>query len=316
MNFWGWFWHLLAGLPWGMIGTVMAALVLVIIGVMEATWRLFRGVGALAQIRQKIQENAIDWRLWTGLIAMIGVLCLSMFAFYVVQLERRAVLPVGWRDGRWFLLCAILGSWTFGWAVFKLMKQEIDWRLTTVFCMVGWLCIAGAGSWLRIPQPDNATEEYLKAVQRLKLLPGSDDGPKWIGWSLLAGGVFLMLIVPAVGARLWWGPNGGRMRAEARKARLEASMSRSKRARGASAVVRGSPFLKRAAEAETQASSMWHGVKWGTVWWFLCWFSSWWDVRAALVAGLFASAFTWQMLRGLASTIELLRAREMDEPSS
>jgi hypothetical protein len=32
-------------------------------------------------------------------------------------------------------------------------------------------------------------------------------------------------------------------------------------------------------------------------------------VRAALVAGLFASAFTWQMLGGLASIIELLRER-------
>jgi hypothetical protein len=316
MNFWGWFWQLLAGLPWGIVGTVIAAVLFVIIGIMEVSWRLFRGVSALTQARQKIQENATDWRLWAGLVTMIGVFCLSMFAFYVVQLERRAVLPVGWRDGRWFLLCAILGSWTFGLAVFKLMKEEIDWRLTAVFCMLGWLCIAGAGSWLRIPHPNNATEEYLKAVQRLKLLPGSDDGPKWIGWSLLAGGVFLMLIVPAVGARLWWRPNGGRMRTEARKATLEASMLRFKRARGASAAVRGSPILERATEAETSASTMWHGVKWGAVWWFLCWFSSWWDVRAALVAGLFASAFTWRMLNGLASIIELLRTHEMDEPSS
>jgi hypothetical protein len=316
MNFWGWFWHLLAGLPWGMIGTVIAAVLFVIIGVMEATWRLFRGVGTLTQARQNIQENAIDWRLWVGLITIIGVLCLSMFAFYVVQFERKAVLPVGWRDGRWFLLCAILGSWAFGLAVFKLMKEEIDWRFTTVFCMLGWLCIAGAGSWLRIPQPDIATEEYLKTVQRLKLLPGSDDGPKWIGWSLLAGGVFLMLIVPAVGARLWWRPNVGRMRAEARKAMLEASILRYKRARGATAVVRSSPFLTRVAEAETPASSIWHGAKWGTVWWFLCWFSSWWDARAAVVAGLFASAFTWQMLSGVTSFIDLLRARETDEPRS
>ena len=118
-----------------------------------------------------------------------------------------------------------------------------------------------------------------------------------------------MLIVPAVGARLWWRPNGGRMRAEARKAALEASVLRFKRAREGSALVRGSHFLKRAPEVETPAISMWHGAKWGTVWWFLCWFCSWWDVRAALVAGLFASAFTWQMLGGLASIIELLRVR-------
>jgi len=309
MHFWGWFGHLLADLPWGMLGTVIAVVLFVVIRIMEATWRLFRGADALAQVRQRMRENAIDWRLWAGLITMVGVLCLSMFAFYVVQFETRATLPVGWRDGRWFLLCAILGSWTFGLAVFKLMKGEIDWRLTTVFCMLGWLCIAAAGSWLRIPQPDNATEEYVKAVQSLKLLPGSDEGPKWIGWGLLAGGVFLMLIVPAVGARLWWRPNGGRMRAEARKAALEASVLRFKWHRKASAAVRGSHFLKRAPEAETPASSMWHGAKWATVWWFLCWFSSWWDVRAALVAGLFASAFTWQMLVGLASMIELLRAR-------
>jgi len=145
MHFWGWFWHLLADLPWGMIGTVIAAVLFVVIRVMEATWRLFRGAGALAQVRQRMRENAIDWRLWAGLITMVGVLCLSMFAFYVVQFETRAALPVGWRDGRWFLLCAILGSWTFGLAVFKLMKGEIDWRLTTVFCMLGWLCIAAAG---------------------------------------------------------------------------------------------------------------------------------------------------------------------------
>jgi hypothetical protein len=106
------------------------------------------------------------------------------------------------------------------------------------------------------------------------------------------------------------------MRAEARKAKLEASVLRIKRARGASAAVRGSHLLKRAAEAETPASSTWHGAKWGTVWWFLCWFTAWWDVRAAVVAGLFASAFTWQMLGGLVSVIELLRAPEMGEPSN
>ena len=316
MNFGGWFWHLLTDLPWEFIGTVLGAVLFVVIGVMEVTARLFHGVGAFAQAHPKMRENAVDWRLWVGLITMIGILGLSMFAFYVVVFERRAVLPVGWRDGRWFLLCAILGSWTFGLAVFKLMKGEIDWRFTSVFCMLGWLCVAGAGSWLRITQPDNATEEYVKAVQRLKLLPGSDNGPKWIGWGLLAGGVFLLLVVPAVGARLWWRPNGGRMRAEARKAKLEASVLRIKRARAASAAVRGSHFLKRAAEAETPASSIWHGAKWGTVWWFLCWLSSWWDVRAAVVAGLFASAFTWQMLGGLVSIIELLRAREVSEPSN
>ena len=77
--------------------------------------------------------------------------------------------------------------------------------------------------------------------------------------------------------------------------------------------MQGSPFLKRAVEAETPASSMWHGAKWGVVWWFLCWFSSWSDVRAAVVAGLFASAFTWQMLGGLVSIIELLTVRQMGD---
>jgi hypothetical protein len=314
MNFWAWFWHLLAGLPWGMLGAVVAGMLLVVIGIMELTWRLFRGVGALTHARQEIRDNgkgfAIDWRLWTGLVTMIGIFCLSMFAFYVVDVEGTAVLPIGWQDGRWFLLCATVGSWTFGLAVFKLLKGEIDWRLTTVFLMLGWLCIAWAGSWLRLPAPETATEEYLKAVQRLKLLPGSGEGPKWIGWGLLAGGVFLTLVVPAVGARLWWQPNGGRMRAETRKVTLEASVLRFKRAREASAAAGGSQFLKRAAEAGTSASGMWHGAKWGTLWWLLCWLNSLWDVRATVVAGLFAAAFTWQMLIGLVSIIELMRAPE------
>jgi hypothetical protein len=101
------------------------------------------------------------------------------------------------------------------------------------------------------------------------------------------------------------------MRTEAREATLEASIVRFKRAREASAAAGGSQFLKRAAEAGTPASSMWHGAKWGTLWWLLCLLNSSWDVRAAVVAGLFASAFTWQMLGGLVSIIELLmRASE------
>jgi hypothetical protein len=320
MNFWVWFWHLLADLPWGMLGAVVAGVLLVVIGIMEFTWRLFRGVGALAHARQEMRENGksfvIGWPLWTGLVTMIGIFGLSMFAFYVVQVEGTAVLPIGWQDGRWFLLCATAGSWTFGLAVFKLLKGEIDWRLTTAFCMLGWLCIAGAGSWLRLPAPENATEKYVKAVQRLQLLPGSADGPKWIGWSLLAGGVFLTLVVPAVGARLWWRPDGGRMRAEARKATLEANILRFQRAREASAAAGGSQFLKRAAEARTPASSMWHGAKWGALWWLLCWLNSSWNVGAAVVAGLFASAFTWQMLGGLRSIIELMSASEMGKPSN
>jgi hypothetical protein len=318
MNFWAWFWHLLAGLPWGMVAAVLAGALLLVVGIRELTWRLFRGVGALAHARQEMRKNGkgfvTDWRLWSGLVTMIGVFYLSMFAFYVVQVEGPEVLPIGWRDGRWFLLCAISGSWTFGLAVFKLLKGEIDWRLTTVFFMLGWLCISGAGSWLRAPEPKNATENYVKIVQRLKLLPGSGDGPKWIGWSLLAGGVFLTVVVPAVGARLWWRPGGGKMRAEAHKVTLEASILRFKRARVANAAAGGSQFLKRAAEAGTPASSMWHGAKWGTLWWLLCWLNFSWDVRAAVVAGLFASAFTWQMLGGLVSIIELMRAPETGEP--
>jgi hypothetical protein len=314
MNFWLWFWQLLGGLPWGMVGGVIAGMLLVVIGFMELTWRLFRGVGALAHAREEVRKNgkslAIDWRLWSGLVAMIGVFYFSMLAFYVVQVEGTAVLPIGWRDGRWFLLCTTLGSWTFGLAVLKLLKGELDWRLTTAFCMLGWLCIAAAGSWLRLPEPENATEKYVKVVQRLKLLPGSGDGPKWIGWGLLAGGVFLTFVVPAASARLWWRPDGGRVRAEARKASLEASILRFQRAREASAAAGGSQFLKRAAEAGAPASSMWHGAKWSTLWWFLCWLSSSWDVHAAAVAGLFASAFTWQMLGGLMSIIELMRAPE------
>jgi hypothetical protein len=314
MNFCTWFWRLLAGLPWGLVGAVVAGVLLVVIGILELARRLFRGVGALAYARQEMRENGksflIDWRLWAGLVTMISVFCFSMFAFYVVQVEGTAALPICWRDGRRFLLCATLGSWAYGQAVFKLLKGAIDWRFMTAYCMLGWLCIAGAGSWLRLPKPENATENYVKVVQRLKLLAGSEYGPKWIGWGLLAGGVFLTLVVPTVGVRLWWRPDGGRMRAEAREATLEASIVRFKRAREASAAAGGSQFLKRAAEAGTPASSMWHGAKWGTLWWLLCWLNSSWDARAAVVAGLFASAFTWQMLDGLVSIIELMRAPE------
>jgi hypothetical protein len=314
MNFWTWFWHLLASLPWGLIGMVIFAVLLAVIGLMELTWRLFRGVGPLAYVQQEMRDNGerfvMDWRLWVALVTTIGIFGLSLFAFYVVQIEGTAVLPAGWQDGRWFLLCATVGSWTFGLAVFRLLKGEIDWRLTTVLFMLGWLCMAWAGSWLRIPEPKAATPDYVKTVQRLKLLPGSGDGPKWIGWGLLAGGLFLTLVVPAVGARLWWRPNGGRMRTEARKVRLEANILRFKRSREASAAIGGSQFLKRAAEAGNSASSMWHGAKWGTLWWLLCWLNSRWDMRAAVVAGLFASAFTWQMLGAFVAIVELMRAPE------
>ena len=235
INFWAWLGQLLAGLPWVMLGVAIAGVLLMVIGSKQLTWRLFRRVGALAHAREEMREKRtgfwVDWQFWPGLMTAIAVFCLSMFAFYVVYVEGMAILPIGWRDGRWFLLCATLGSWTFGLAVFKLLKGEIDWRLTTVFFMLGWLCIAAAGSWLRLPEPKNATENYVKVVQRLKLLPASADGPKWIGWGLLAGGVFLTLVVPAVGARLWWRPDGGRTRAEAREATLEASILRFNRAR-------------------------------------------------------------------------------------
>jgi hypothetical protein len=68
---------------------------------------------------------------------MVGVFGLSMFAFYAVQVEGAAVLPIEWQDGRWFLLCATMGSWIFGLSVFKLLKAEVDWRLTMVFLMLG-----------------------------------------------------------------------------------------------------------------------------------------------------------------------------------
>jgi hypothetical protein len=146
MNFSVWFWHLLAGLPWGMVATVVAGVLLAVILIMELTWRLFRGVGALAHARQEMRDNGkgfvSDWRLWTGLVTMIGIFGFSMFAFYAVRVDGTAVLPIGWRDGRWFLLCATVGSWTFGVAVFKLLKGEIDWRLTTFLFMLGCLCIA------------------------------------------------------------------------------------------------------------------------------------------------------------------------------
>jgi len=314
VNFWAWFWHVLTGLPWGMVGAVIAGMLLVVIGIMELTWRLFLGVGALTRARQELREKGkgfvLDWRLWTGLAIMVSVFGLSMFAFYVVQVERTAALPIEWRDGRRFLLCATVGSWILGLSVFKLLKGEIDWRLTIFFLMLGWLCMSTAGSWLRVPAPDNATPEYIKVVERLKLLPGSGDGPKWIGWGLLAVGVFLTFVVPAAGARLWWRPGGGRMRADRRKAALDASILRFKRAREASAAAGGSQFLKRAAESANPAISMWHGAKWGTLWWLLCWLNSLWEVRAAVVAGLVASAFTWQMLVAFVSVIDLMRVRE------
>ena len=314
MNFWSWFLHLLGGLPWGGVGAVIAGMLLVVIGIMELAWRLFRGLSAFAHARQRMRENGkgfvFDWRLWTALATMVGVFGLSMFGFYVVQVGGTGVLPIEWRDGQWFLLCATMGSWIFGLSVFKLLKTEVDWRLTMVFFMLGWLCISGAGSWLRDPAPEHATPEYIKAVERLKLLPGSGDGPKWIGWSLLTAGVFLTVVVPAVGARLWWRPGGGRMRADRRKATLDASILLFQRTREASAAAGGSQILKRAAEAATPAITMWHGAKWGTLWWFLCWLNSLWDVRAAVVAGLVASAFMCQMVLGLASVIELMRVPE------
>jgi hypothetical protein len=163
---------------------------------------------------------------------------------------------------------------------------------------------------LRDPAPKHATPEYVKIVERLKLLPGSGDGPKWIGWGLLAGGVFLTLVVPAVGARLWWRPGGGRMRADTRKAALDGRILLFQRTREASAAAGGSQFLKRAAEAAPPAITMWHGAKWGALWWLLCWLNSFWDVRAAVVAGLIGSAFTSQMAVGLVSVIELMRVPE------
>jgi hypothetical protein len=314
VNFWAWFWHLLKGQPWGMVGAVIAGVLLVVIGIMETTWRLFRGVGALTHARRDMRVNgksfANDWRLWTGLAIMVGVFGLSMFAFYVVQVEGTAVLPIEWRDGRRFLLCATVGSWIFGLSVFKLLKGEIDWRLTIVFLMLGWLSVSAAGSWLRVPAPENATPDYVRIVERLKLLPGSGVGPKWIGWGLLAAGVFLTLIVPAVGARLWWRPGGGKMRADRRKIAQDANILRFQRAREASAAAGGSQFLKRAAEAATPAISMWRGAKWASLWWLLCWLNSLWDVRATVVAGVVASAFTWQMIVALVSVIELMRVPE------
>jgi hypothetical protein len=314
MNFWAWFSHLLADLPWGIIGAVVAGVLSAVIGIMELTWRLFRGVGALAHARQQMREDGkrfvTDWRLWAGSVTMISIFYLAMFAFYVIQVEGRAELPIGWRNGQWFLLCATVGSWSFGLAVFKLLKGEVDWRLTAVFFMLGWLCIALGGSWLRVPAPENRAPDYVKTVERLKLLPGSGEGPKWIGWGLLTGGVFLTLVLPAVGALLWWRPNGGRMRAEARNEKLEASILCFKRAREANAAAGRWQFLKRAADAGTSANSMWQGAKWGTLWWFLCWLNSSWDVRAAVVAGLVALVFTWQMLLGLVSTVEVMSARD------
>jgi hypothetical protein len=314
MNFWSWFWHLLGGFSWGVVAAVSAGVLLLVIGIMELTWRLFRGASAFAHARRRMREKGMgfvfDWRLLTGLATMIGIFGLSMFAFYVVQAEGTVVLPIEWQDGQRFLLCATMGSWIFALAVFKLLKGEVDWRLTMIFLMLGWLCLAGAGSWLRDPAPQRATPEYIKIVERLKLLPGSGDGPKWIGWGLLAAGVFLTLVVPAIGARLWWQPGGGRMRADRRQATLDASILLLQRAREASAAAGGSQFLRRAAEAATPAITMWHGAKWGSLWWLLCWLNSLWDVRAAVVAGLVASAFMCQMVLGLASVIELMRVPE------
>src|SRR5262249_25648487 len=126
MNFLAWFWQLLASLPWGCVGMVIAAVLLMVIGFMELTWWLFRGVSPLAYARHEMRENGkgfvIDWRLWIGLVTMISIFSFSMFAFYVVQVEGTAVLPIGWRDGRWFLLCATVGSWIFGLAIIRLLK--------------------------------------------------------------------------------------------------------------------------------------------------------------------------------------------------
>src|SRR5258708_7300026 len=138
MEFWTWFWRLIAGLPWGMVGAAIAGILLLAVGCIELKWRLLRGLSAFSYAREEIRFE-VDWRFWPSLAAMICVLCLSMFGFYSVQVERSAVLPVGWQDGQRFLLCATLGSWTFGLAVFKLLKGEVDWRLTTVFFMLGWL---------------------------------------------------------------------------------------------------------------------------------------------------------------------------------
>src|SRR5690349_7841448 len=98
MKFWTWLWHLLGGLPWGMVGLAIAGALLVVIGIMELTWRVFRGVGALAHARQEMRENRmsflIDWRVWVGLATMLGVFGFSLFAFYVVEVEGAVVLPI------------------------------------------------------------------------------------------------------------------------------------------------------------------------------------------------------------------------------
>jgi hypothetical protein len=279
----------------------------VVIGVTELKWRLLHGLSALSYAREEIRVE-VDWQLWPSLVAMTCVLCLSMFGFYSVQVKGSAALPVGWQDGQGFLLCATLGSWAFGLAVFKLLKSEIDWRLTTVFCMLGWLCIAWAGSWLRMPAPENATEKYIKTVQRLKLLPGSEIGPKWVGWGLLAGGVFFTLVIPAAGARLWWRTGGGRERAQAREEALRASIARFRMARTANAVDSGAPSL----EHEVAANKVWNGAKWGAVWWLLSWIAWSWNVYAAALAGILGCAFIWQLLSGLMAIAELRSAREQD----
>src|SRR5262245_32136215 len=164
MNFWVWLWLLLASLPWGLVGMALTGSLLAVVGLLELKWRLLHGVGAFSFAREEF-ELSIDWRVWVAAVTMVCVLCISMFGFYAVQVEGSARLPIGWQDGRLFLLCASLASWIFGVVIFKLLKAEIDWRLTAALCMLGSQSIASGGSWLRLPE-------------RLELLPHSAGAPK------------------------------------------------------------------------------------------------------------------------------------------
>jgi len=299
MDFLAWFARLLAGLPWGGLAAAVLLGLVFLLGLIELKWRFLHAVSASLYAREVELRISLAWPFWPSLLAAVGVLYISMLGFYAIHSPGSAVLLPAWRDGQLFFVCSAIASFFFGLVIFKLLKEQIDWRVTAVLCMLGSQCIAAGGGWLRLPQ-------------RLQWLPGSADAPAWIGWALLGIGVFLTIVVPAVGAWLWWRPGGGRQRSLAEEDALEASIARFKAARAKHASTTGaSPrVLDLGVDGVAMARAAWNGAKWGTVWWFLCWLAWSWDSRAAALAAIIGFAFIWQMATASAAALELMRARE------
>jgi hypothetical protein len=294
MDFLAWFARLLAGLPWGGLAAAVLLGLVFLLGLIELKWRFLHAVSASLYAREVELRISPAWPFWPSLLAAVGVLYVSMLGFYAIHLQASAVLLPAWRDGQLFFVCSAIASFFFGLVIVKLLKEQIDLRVTAVLCMLG---------------PNASLREGAGCGYRRDW---SGYAPAWIGWALLGIGVFLTIVVPAVGAWLWWGPGGGRQRSLAEEDALEASIARFKAARAKRASTTGaSPrILDLGVDGVAISRAAWNGAKWGTVWWFLCWLAWSWDSRAAALAAIIGLAFIWQMASASAAALELMRARE------